>query len=249
MPRIEKTMLKGMQVSGLHVERSIADSEVEVTVLNDPQIFSRYVANIYDAISYRWLSDHVNGTPPVDAEEFLRYAITAVRTRVARVNNERFTSRCDDPWCLPAQLAVPINGIGRVTAERKIITINPAWNKALDPQLLGQQEQRRVTRRMKDMTEYQGSKFVMVDALAGQRDGDEILMSLVPVRDEHGAITELRSDYDIDPIAAAVYLICGLYPQALDGVALPSHPLLMSASYIRTAGVLAFLDTLAEVGT
>jgi len=250
MPRIDKSMLKGLtEVNGLHAERAISSQEVEVAVLDDVTVFTRHVVATHHALAYRWSLDHVGLQPPVTDEEATRYAISAARTRVARVNNERFDLRCDDRWCLPAQIAVPINGVGRVTMERKIVNIKPIWNTALDTQLLTRNQWFDISQRLRAMTDYPGSKTVMVDALAGEKSGDEVLMSLIPVRDEHGAITILRSEYDIDAIAAASYLIMGLNPRALDGVVLPDHPLLISPSYIRVAGVLQYLDYLAEVGT
>jgi hypothetical protein len=250
MPRIDKTMLKGLpEAKGLHAERVIGDREEEVEVLHDVDLFDRYVTSVHTALSFRWAADHANGTLPVSAEEFLQYAYTAVRSRVARVRNERFHTRCDDRWCIPAQIAVPVNGIGRVLLEKRVVTLVPSWNKAHDKKLLDRDTWVSISQRMRAMTDYPGSKFVMMDALAGDRSGDEILMSLIPVRDEHGRITTLRSEYDIDPIAAATYLISGLSPRSLDGVVLPDHPLLMSPSYIRAAGIMQFLDYLAEVGT
>jgi len=250
MPRIDKSVLKGLsEIKGLHAERVIGDEEVEVEVLHDAELFDRYARTVYAALAVRWSADHLGVPAPVAPDEFVAYAYTAVRTRVARVRNEQFHTRCDDRWCIPAQIAVPINGIGRVTMERRILTLTPVWRRDLDTMLLTRDQWQQVSLRMRAMTDYPGSKFVMVDALSGDKGGDEVLMSLIPVRDATGRIITLHSDYDIDPIAAVVYLIAGLSPRALEGVALPDHPLLISPSYIRVAGVLQYIDQLAEVGT
>lgn len=250
MPRIDKAMLKGLsETKGLHAERVIGEEDLEVEVLHDTDLFERYVTNVYDAVTVRWLADHCSEEPPVTSEDAVRYAYTATRTRVARVNNERFHTRCDDRWCIPAQIAVPINAVGRVIMERRIVSLVPRWNEENDDKVMSREEWVHTSRRMRALADYPGSKLIFADALAGDRSGDEILMSLIPVRDSNGRITKLQSDYDIDPIAAAMFLISGLDQRSLDGVALPDHPMLMSASYIRVAGVLRYLDLLAEVGT
>jgi len=249
MPRIDKTMLKGLrEATAIHAERVIVVEEVEVEALSDTEIFTSYVTKVYNALTYRWSMDHIGGTPTVSLEVFIRYCLTAVNSRLGRVNNERTNVRCDARWCLPPQIAVPINGMGRVNLERPVALIKPMWPHALDGEIMSYEEWHATSQLLRGMTEYPGSKFVMADALSGDRTGDDVLMSLIPVRDENGRIITLRSSYDIDAIAAVSYLICGLNPRSLDGTTLPDHPLLMSPSFIRVAGLLQYMDQLAEIG-
>jgi len=85
-------------------------------------------------------------------------------------------------------------------------------------------------------------KFVFAHAISGDKEGDEALMSLVPITGTDGRLVELRQRYEIHPIAAAAYLILGLWPDGLSAETLAVHPLLRSPHYIRVAGVRAFLN-------
>jgi hypothetical protein len=255
MPRISNNeMPKGWRVvSNLASERSIADEVMEVTVLHDSDVFERFVGNIYDALTERFGCAHGGALMPITVEDLTRYAYTAVRARVARVNSERVTIggrnwqvRCDDTWALPTPLAFIIAGIGRVTLEMPVITIVPKWNEEHDVHILTYEDWSLISRRLRAIEADKANEITLAHAIEGGKQGDETLMALVPVRDSLGRVTEIRSSGVFDPVAAAAYLIAGLEPSTLDTAALPQHPLMLPPRYIQAAIVLQYLHRLAE---
>jgi hypothetical protein len=125
--------------------------------------------------------------------------------------------------------------------EAPVVTIVPAMDPKLVALSLDYEEWGRVSRHLRAAENDPNCKFVFVHAIAGEKEGDEALMSLVPITDASGHLVELRQRYEIHPIAAAAYLILGLLPEGLDGETLAVHPLLRSPHFIRIAGVRAFL--------
>lgn len=255
MPRISNNeMPKGWRVvSNLASERSIADEVMEVTVLHDSDVFEQFVSNIYDALTERFGCAHGGALMPITVEDLTRYAYTAVRARVARVNSERvaidgrnWQVRCDDTWALPTPLAFIIAGIGRVTLEMPVITIVPKWNEEHDIHVLSYEDWSLISRRLRAIEADKANEITLAHAIEGGKQGDETLMALVPVRDAVGRVTEIRSQGVFDPVAAAAYLIAGLEPSALDTAALPQHPLMLPPRYIQAAIVLQYLHRLAE---
>lgn len=255
MPRISNNeMPKGWRVvSNLASERNIADEVMEVTVLRDSDVFEQFVSDIYDALNERFGCAHGGAIMPITVEDLTRYAYTAVRARVARVNSERvmingfnWQVRCDDTWALPTPLAFIIAGIGRVTLEMPVITIVPKWNSELDVHVLTYEEWSLISRRLRAVEADKANEITLAHAIEGSKQGDEVLMSLVPVRDALGRVTEIRSNGVFDPVAAAAYLIAGLEPSALDTAALPQHPLMLPPRYIQAAILLQYLHRLAE---
>jgi len=243
MPRIDEKMLKGLSGPEItHSERYIGERRLEVSMLNEQDTFVEFVDGLYGTTDARWGMFH-NGSPtPVTREEAQRYALTAVVARIMRVRGERFHIRCDDAWALWAPLAAILAGIGRVTLESPVLTLIPSIDKALLENVLTYDEWARISNRLRGMEADPYCKFVFVHAIAGDRDGDEALMSLIPVTDDSGRLVELRQRYEIHPIAAAAYLILGLRPEGLeDGETQAVHPLLRSAHFIRVVGVKAFL--------
>jgi hypothetical protein len=192
---------------------------------------------------------HNNIAFPVTQEDLIRYCYTAVKSRVSRVRNERFHTRCDDPWSLPTPIATALAGIGRVALEYPHMEIIPKWNVECDPMLLTQEETRVVTQRLRAVERDQDAKLLFARAISGDKTGDEALMALVPVRDAMGRVVELTSRSDFDPIAGLVYLLMGLEPSLTpDESVLPTHPLLMSPVYIRTAALLMQMHRFVEAG-
>lgn len=255
MPRIgNNEMPKSWRVvSNLATERTIADEEMEVTVLRDSDIFERFVTSVYDTINERYGCAHGGAIMPITLEEFIRYSYTAVRARVARVNSERvqinglnWQVRCDDTWALPTPIAFIVAGIGRVQMEMPIISIKPSWNNEHDVHILNYEEWSIISRRLRAIEADRANQLTLAHALEGGKNGDEQLMSLIPVRDALGRVTELRSHGIFDPVAAASYLILGLDPSVADDVALPRHPLMIPPRYIQAAILLQYLHRLAE---
>jgi hypothetical protein len=139
-------------------------------------------------------------------------------------------------------LAAILAGIGRVTLEAPVITIVPALDKSIVDRSLTYDEWALISRHLRAIEADPYCKFVFAHAIAGEKEGDPALMSLVPITDAQGRLVELRQQYEIHPIAAAAYLILGLWPEGLDATTLAVHPLLRSPHFIRVAGVRAFLN-------
>lgn len=252
MPRIDKTMLKSQSGSfAVGSERSVVEEVLEVKVFSeDARLFTEFVSDIYDAIAAQYVNvtGSIPMTMPVTREEFIAYAFTALRTRVARVNNERFPIRCNDPWQLPSVLAAAINGIGRVTLETPVVTITPVWNPAYNEAVLDVRTWHSVTQRLRAIAANSEMKLVLIKAIADDKSGDENILSLVPVRDELGQIVQLRKrEHEVDPIAAVVYLLAGFAPDIYAGLSLATHPLLLPPYYITVAALHQNLWRLADV--
>lgn len=252
MPRIDKSMLKSQGGSFLvGSERSVVEEVLEVKVFSeDAGIFTEFVGDIYEAISSQYVN--VTGsTPmafPVTRQEFVYYAFTALRTRVARVNNDRFPIRCNDNWQLPAILAAAINGIGRVAFETPVVTITPVWNSDYDDHVLDVRTWHSVTQRLRAVASNSEMKLVLVRSMADDKSGDENVMALVPVRDEMGRVVRLHQrEHEVDPIAAVVYLLAGFAPDIYAGLTLATHPLLLPPYYITVAALHQNLWRLADV--
>lgn len=242
MPRIDEKMLKGLSGPEIvHSERYVGEDKLEVSVLLERATFDEFIQGMWNVLDTRWGMFHFNGTLPVTLDEFSRYALTAVCARVARTRGERFHIRCDDVWAVPAPLAAILSGLGRVTIETPVVTLMPLVDKTLVGEAMQYEEWADVSRRLRAMELDPNCKFVFAHAIAGERDGDEALMSLIPVTDEAGRLVELRQKYEIHPIAAAAYLILGMHPEGVGVETLPAHPLLRSPHFIRIVGVKAFL--------
>jgi hypothetical protein len=252
MPRIDKSMLKSQGGSfPVGSERSVVEEVLEVKVFSeDATLFINFVGDIYDAISAQYVivSGGEPGAFPVTKDEFVAYAFTALRTRVARVNNERFPIRCNDPWQIPSVLAAAINGIGRVQLETPVVTVTPVWNSDYDSYVLDVRTWNRITQQLRAVSANSEMKLVLVKALADDKSGDENILSLVPVRDQVGRIVQLRKrDHEVDPIAAVVYLLAGFAPDIYAGLSLATHPLLLPPYYISVAALHQNLWRLADV--
>jgi hypothetical protein len=252
MPRIDKSMLKSQGGSfPVGSERSVVEEVLAVKVFEeDAVLFTAFISDVYDALAsqYSVVTGGAPGVFPVTLEEFTAYTFTALRTRVARVNNDRFPIRCNDPWQLPSVLAAAINGIGRVTLETPVITITPVWNSDYDSFLLDVREWHRITQRLRAVAANSEMKVILVKALADDKAGDESIMSLVPVRDAMGRVVQLRNTkHDVDPIAAVVYLLAGFAPDIYAGLSLATHPLLLPPYYITVAALHQNLWRLTDV--
>lgn len=248
MPRIEKQMLK-TQGGSFTVGscRTTAEEKMEMPVFkNDAALFVEFVGSIYDSIETEYVTVAGCGTElSFSKGDLVRYAFTAMCARVRRVNNDnspvngqRFDIRCDHPWRIPAAIAAVVNSVGRVMLENPVITIVPVWNHEYDDQVLTEPQWHRVSQQLAATSHAQNMKLTLVQALAGDRSGDEMLMSLIPVRDEMGRIVQIsHRTQPVDPIAAAVYVISGFDPEIYAGVNLALHPLLLPPYYV-TVGTL-----------
>jgi hypothetical protein len=248
MPRIDKQMLKTQGGSfTIGSCRTVAEEKMEMTVFkNDATLFTEFVGEIYDSIEAQYVTVAGCGDAlPFTKTDLINYAFTAMCTRVRRVNNDRspingeqFEIRCDDPWQLPAAIAAVINSVGRVMVESPVLEIVPVWNHEYDSHVLSQSAWHRITQRLRAVSRAENMKLVLVSALAGDKTGDEMLMSLIPVRDEMGRVIQVgHRTTPVDPIAAAVYVISGFDPEIYAGVNLALHPLLLPPYYI-TVGAL-----------
>lgn len=235
------------EVKGVSIEREYAEKELYVTVLSkDVAMFERFIGDQYDIIDARWVSFKSTETPVTKAE-FLRYAYTAVRTRIARVRNERFHIRCDSEWQLVTGLASILAQVGRVTLAAPGVTILPQWNVTLDENLLTREEFFSISQRLRMLAKDPDCKFIFADAISGDRSGDLVLMSLLPVRDELGRVLEIRGTKDFDAIAGVSYLLLDLDPEGLGEMALIPHPLLVPPFVLRAAVVWQYMTRYAEV--
>jgi len=242
MPRMDDSILKNLRgVEVAHSQRYVGEERLEVSVLSERSVFDEFIQGCYEAMNTRWGMFHQDTIFPVTQAVFQQYAVTAVAARVMRTRNERFHIRCDDAWSLPAVLAAILAGIGRVTLEAPVLSLVPAIDKELVAESLSYDEWANVSRTLRGVEQDPNCKFVFAHAIAGDKEGDAALMSLIPVTDDAGRLVELRQQYEIHPIAAAAYLILGLAPQGMGSEVLPVYPLLRSPHYIRIAGVRAFL--------
>lgn len=249
MANIDFSMLKGLrEAKFLRNERAIHEGILEVTVLHDDTVFEEAVSELWELYNLKWGIFHDGVEFPVSRDDLLKYCYTAVRARVARVNNERFHIRCDDAWALPTPIAAALAGIGVVYTESPIMEIRPKWNHSLDPMILEYRDWHRLSQRLRAIERDQDAKILFARAIAGDVSGDDILLSLIPVRDEMGRVREIVSRQDFDPIAAFVYLLMGLEPNVNEGSALSYHPLLMPPAYIRAAALLQYLHKYVEAG-
>jgi len=246
MPRIDSSILKGLgEVTKLGSNRLIVD-EVQDMILwhdtSDAALFEGFVSDIWDVYNERWGMYHESQELPVSKAELLRYAYTAVKTRVSRVRGDRFHLRCDEQWQMPAPLALAVNGLGRVTLEAPVVTIMPLWNTEYDPFVItDKKEWYRITERLRAIGADHDCKFVFAGALAGDRTGDEAVMSLVPVRDELGRMVRLHAHHTVDAVAATVFLISGFQASVYGEYTLRTHPQILPPYYIETAALKQYL--------
>jgi hypothetical protein len=249
MANIDYSMLKGLrEAKFLRTERRILEEVVEVIVLSDVTVFEEAVTELWDLYNMKWGVYH-DGVPlPVSSEELVRYCYTAVKARVSRVNNTRFHVRCDDSWAVPTPIAAALSGIGIVNIESPIMRIVPKWNEEHDDMVMEYAEWHRVSQKLRAIERDPDAKILFARAIAGDKNGDEVLLNLIPVRDELGRMVELRSYNEFDPIAGFVYLLMGLYPSINEGLALPSHPLLMPPVFLQTAALRQFMFKYIEAG-
>jgi len=240
--------LKGLgEVKGVSIEREVADGELHVDILSqDTTLFERFVNDQYDIIDTRW-NAYKGSVTPITRDDFLRYCYTAVRTRVARVRNEKFHIRCDSEWQLVTGLASILAQIGRVILTTPTVTILPRLDVRHDEYLITVEEFYRISSNLRMMAKDPDCKFIFADAIAGDRRGDETLMALIPVRDELGRISVVRGYKDFDAVAGVAYFILDLQPEQLDGTALSRHPLMMPPYFLRTATVIQYMTRYAEV--
>lgn len=241
MPRIDKSMLKSQNGSfSIGSERTVAEEVLLMPVFqSDSGLFEGFVGEVYDSIESQYVTASGQETGlPFTKMEFLYYAYTGLRTRLARVNDERFSIRCDDTWQMPAILAAVFNSIGRVQVEDPVVTIYPVWSAEFDSCLLTRTEWIRITQLIRGVAKNQNMRIVLVNSLAGDRSGDEVLLSLIPVRDDQGRIVRIsHKTQPVDAIAAAVYLIAGFAPDIYAGVNTALHPMLLPPYFI-TVGAL-----------
>jgi len=221
-----------------HTQRYIVEDEVLVHVLNDTDVFERFVMESFNSINLRWQA-RTQAALPFDSDEYLRYYYTAVRTRVARVNNERFTIRCDDPWALNPVFATVMAGIGLVVLETPSVTYRPVWDSVHDDKIMTKDEQANLTRRIRSLVDVDGMKFMPIFAISGDRTGVAEVMQILPMRDSMGRVTRIASGTDFDPLAAVAFLIGGLSPELWEGQSLPTHPQLMPKFFLEKAVLLS----------
>jgi hypothetical protein len=231
--------------------RTVATERLEVHVLSDVEVFDNFVLSVYDSVVNQWAATHPTGVFPVSVEDFTLYSYTAVKTRVSRVRDERFSIRCDASWVLPTPIASVLAKLGRVEYDRPVLTVWPKWNIEHDGKLLSYDRWELISRTLRAIERDPLTKLVFAHAIEGGKSGDESLMNLIPVRDAQGRVTpdRITGYHDVDPIAAAVYLVLGLWPEQWDGNVLPSHPLLLPHSYVESAAVLMTLHRLAEASS
>jgi len=240
---------KGLgEVKGVSTESDIARGELHVTVLaTDTTLFERYINEQFNIIGARWEAFKSTETP-ITRDEFVRYCYTAVRTRVARVRDEKFHIRCDSEWQLITGLATMLAQIGRVTSTSLGVTIIPKWNEALNEFLIPTRDEfQTISMKLRMMAREPHCKFVFADAIGGDKRGDDTMMTLIPVRNELGQLTLVRGQKDFDAVAGVAYLILDLLPEGLDGVALSGHPLLTPPFFIRRAVVETYMTRYAEI--
>lgn len=234
MPQLDRTAFEGAELARVHSSVATA-REVKLRVFEtDDLIFQRFIAATYRSHRYKWEAVHPTGSFPVTEDEWYRYAITALRSRLARVNDERFAIRSDAEWQIPSMIASVLNGVGRVTIDSPAMQYTPVWNATYDEHLLTVTEWADITARLRSIAaDREFTKFVFVRNLTGDRTGDPMIMDLIPVRAENGAIVQLRSEQAVDGVAAFVYLAMGFLPEEYVVFDLNVHPRALPPKFIE----------------
>jgi len=225
MPQLDRAAFEGAELARVH-STPATSREVRLRVFEtDDSLFRQFIAATYRSHVYKWESAHPVGSFTVTEEEWYRYALTALRSRLARVNDDPGQIRSDAEWQIPSMIASVLNGIGRVSIDRPAMLYTPVWNPAYDALLLSKVEWADITARMRGLAaDREFTKFIFVRNLAGDRTGDPMIMDLVPVRNSVGNIIELRSEQPVDGVAAFVYLAMGFMPEEYAVFDLNIHP-------------------------
>jgi hypothetical protein len=234
MPQLDRTAFEGAELARVHSSVAVA-REVKLRVFEtDDSLFRQFIAATYRSHTYKWEAVHPQGTFLVTEEEWYRYAVTALRSRLARVNDERGHIRSDAEWQIPSMIAAVLNGIGRVTIDAPAMVYTPVWNIAYDGLLLTVNEWADITARLRSIAaDREFTKFVFVRNLTGDRTGDPMIMDLIPVRDTTGKIVQLRSQVPVDGVAAFVYLAMGFLPVEYAVFDLNVHPRALPPKYLE----------------
>jgi len=238
MPQLDRAAFEGAELARVH-STPATSKEVRLLVFTtDDALFRQFIAATYRSHVYKWESAHPTGSFTVTEEEWYRYALTALRSRIARVNDDHGQIRSDAEWQIPSMIAAVLNGIGRVTIDEPAMVYTPVWNPRYDALLLSKEEWADITARMRGLAaDREYTKFVFVRNLTGDRTGDPMIMDLIPVRNELGNIVELRSKQPVDGVAAFVYLAMGFLPEEYAVFDLTIHPRALPPKKIETAVV------------
>lgn len=190
---------------------------------------------------------HLNGGEmPVTNEEFVKYFITALKTRVSWVNRglpgSNFGIRVDDAWALPVPMAQVVSAIGIIDSGPGTRYV-PAWNEESDEFVLSRVEWEDVTRRLLALESLPGVDFI--HALEKDISGVERVMCLM-LGAEDGE-EYFYADVPIHALEALVAMIAGLRPQAyVDVAVLP--PQLIPVYRVGKTWVAGFMHELATSG-
>jgi hypothetical protein len=237
MPQLDRAALSGTDLEKIKSQVTVVEEEVLLMVFRtDDQLFRKFVEASYDAHLYKWEAHHNGAAFKIDKGEWVSYAFTMLRSRLARVNDEPRQIRCDDEWMAPAMIATVVNAIGRVTIDTPAMVYKPVWNPQYDAEVMPREKWLQTTARLRALAaDREFTKFTFVRSLSGDRTGDRMIMDLVPVRDAQGRIAQLRSEQPIDGVAAFVYLACGFMPDIYDEVPAALHARLLPRWYIEAA--------------
>lgn len=238
MPQLDRGAFEGSELSRVH-SLVIPAREVKVPVFGtDDSLFRVFIDATYDSHVYKWEAAHQTGSFTVTRDEWMRYAYTALRSRLARVNDDHGQIRSDAEWQIPSMLASVLNAIGRVTIDGPAMQYTPKWNEAYNDMVMDKSEWALVTAKLRALaSDRDHAKFVFVRSLSGDRNGDRMIMDLIPVRDEMGAIKRLHSDQPVDGVAAFVYLAAGFAPEVFENLTLEVHPRVLPKRYLDTDAI------------
>lgn len=233
MPQLDRTAFQGTDLLQVQSQVTTAEEVQIVVFATDDLLFREFVDAAYDAHVYKWEANHAIGSFLVTREEWMLYAFTALRSRLARVNDEPGQIRSDAEWQIPAMIASVLNAIGRVTIDGPAMQYVPVWNTEYDDMVLSRAEWLRITTKLRALaSDRENAKFVFIRSLDGNRTGDRMIMDLIPVRDATGRIVRLHSEQPVDGVAAFVYLACGFMPDIFAGINLDIHPRMLPRKYI-----------------
>jgi len=233
MPQLDRGAFEGSELARVHSQSSSA-REVRVPVFEtDDSLFRTFIDAAYDSHVYKWEATHPVGSFTVTREEWMKYSFTALRSRLARVNDEPGQIRSDDEWQIPSMIASILNAVGKVTIDAPAMQYTPVWNKAYDNMVFTKPEWARVTAKLRALAaDRDHAKFVFVRSLAGDRTGDRMIMDLIPVRDAVGKIVRLHANTPVDGVAAFVYLAMGFAPEVYANLTLEVHPRTLPGRYL-----------------
>jgi len=222
----------------------------EVMVLSDSAALTEFVHSVYADLEERWTATHYGTELGVSQTDLFRYLITAIESRTKYVYRQEGTRpsavRTNDLWYLPAPFAFVVNQLGVVDVEAPLMRLVPKWNSEYDQYVLSLSEFTSIGLRLRKLEEDPDAKVILIHALEKDKRGNQALMELVPLTQE-GILTQVRSDNQVDSVAASVFVILGLRPTFAIAASPTTHPRALPNHYFPVAATEMIRMVMAEI--